>query len=70
MYMPNYLEELYCHNDVFSQFSGSKCTIMVLESMTKQLTVDQQEEWENYLTANNNSAAAQHCCIDEDKIQI
>ena len=43
---------------------------MVLESMTKQLTVDQQEEWENYLTANNNSAAAQHCCIDEDKIQI
>jgi len=69
-YKENYLEEFHHHKDVVSRFCASKSTKKVPEALKKQLTLAQQEEWESDPACNNLSAAAKHCRVSEDTMQI
>jgi len=69
-YMENYLEEFHRHMDAFSRVRSSKSTKNVSEALRKQLTSDRQEERESDLAWNDLSAAAMHCRMDADIMQI
>jgi len=69
-YMENDMEEFHRRRDDFSSLHTSKSTIKVSEALTKLLTPDTQEELESDTAWNTLSAAARHCRVDEDKIQI
>jgi hypothetical protein len=69
-YMENYLEQFHRHKDVFSRFRTSKSIKKVSEALTKQLTLDKQEERESDPGWNNHSTAAKRRRVDEDKTPI
>lgn len=69
-YMENHVEQYHSHKDVFSPIRTSKSTKNVLEHLKKQLTLDKQEEQESDHTWNDLPAAAKHCHVDEDTMQI
>jgi len=69
-YMENHWEEFHRHQDVFSRFRTSNPTKKVSEALTKQLTLDKQQERESEPAWNILSAAAKRHHIDEDKTQI